>query len=118
MKRLLIMLAVFAFLGISGRSGAESVSSLVDKAKEQYDKGYYDQAMESAGKALERDPKNLQALNIRGFCWFLKNKNDSALQDFNRAIELSPKYGYSYYNRGQVYVAQGKYALASSLAYD
>jgi tetratricopeptide (TPR) repeat protein len=52
------------------------------------------------------------AYNGRGRFYFENNDNDRALADFNKAIELDPKFGFAYYNRGKIYFQNGQFDLA------
>jgi tetratricopeptide (TPR) repeat protein len=47
------------------------------------------------------------AHNGRGNAYYDKNDNDRALADFNKAIELDPKFAFAYNNRGIAYRAKG-----------
>jgi tetratricopeptide (TPR) repeat protein len=51
-------------------------------------------------------------ITYRGVVFYAKGQNDLAMKDFNRAIELDPKAGKAYYQRGMIYANQEKYALA------
>ena len=48
------------------------------------------------------------AYNNRGLIYLNQGKNDSALKDFNKAIELKSDYAKAYNNRGTLYMNEGK----------
>lgn len=48
------------------------------------------------------------AYNNRGLIYLHEGKNDSALNDFNNAIELKPDYAKAYNNRGTLYMNESK----------
>lgn len=50
--------------------------------------------------------------NKRGIDFFNKREYDKAIADYNRAIELNPRYYQAYYNRGIAYRNQGEYDKA------
>ena len=70
--------------------GKGIIYSLVYKNKE---------AEDCLNKSIKFDSTNSLAFLYRGDCKMRKNLNDSALIDYNRAIELDPEYGYLYYKR-------------------
>ena len=51
-------------------------------------------------------------ITYRGVVYYAKGQNDLAMKDFNRAIEIDPKVGKAYYQRGMIYENQEKYAQA------
>ncbi|KAG0197409.1 TOM (translocase of outer membrane) complex component [Mortierella sp. GBA30] len=68
----------------------------------------YQQAMECYNKAIELDTIHMaKALNMRGTFTFLMGDGKKALLDFNKAIELDPKYVQTYIKRGSIYMEQG-----------
>ena len=116
--------------------------------------GKFTEAISDAGKALQINPKNVNALNLcgnakfaskdydgaisdfsqvitllparafRAYVWrgeAFEQKNDlpKALADFNKALEIDPKYVAAYYGRARIYEKQnefdkavGEYSLA------
>lgn len=48
------------------------------------------------------------AYNNRGLIYLNQGKNDTALMDFNKAIELKPDYAKAYNNRGALYMNENK----------
>lgn len=60
------------------------------------------------------DPMNPDAINNRGVEYYRQEKFDQALLDFNKAIEMKPKYVAALYNRGLVYYRKSKYDRAIS----
>jgi tetratricopeptide (TPR) repeat protein len=70
------------------------------------------------GKKRQRDQtafkntiKKLEAVDWseKGYAQFNRGKYDQAIQDYNRAIELSPNQAVPYYNRARVYSRQERY---------
>lgn len=75
---------------------------------------------EAKVKAEPKKPEN--RVNL-GYTYFLKDKNDEAIKQFQMAVQLDPKYYQAYYNMGQVYEdeknwdeALEMYAKAAKLA--
>jgi tetratricopeptide (TPR) repeat protein len=52
--------------------------------------------------------------NNRGNAYAKKGQYDQAISDFNRAIEINPRYTMAYNNRGIVYRIKGRYDQAIS----
>lgn len=58
---------------------------------------------------ISRDQTVPLAYNNRGLIYLNEGKNDIALRDFNKAIELKPDYAKAYNNRGTLFVNEKKY---------
>jgi len=48
----------------------------------------------------------------RGDTYHYTGQDDMAMADYNKTIELNPKFGWAYYFRGQIYIDRGQYDLA------
>ncbi len=57
-------------------------------------------------------PKDADAYNNRGIDYYKKGELDLALQDFNKAIDLTPQSAHVYNNRGAAYAAKGEFDTA------
>ena len=75
---------------------------------EEYDKM---SSSEKAEKGIEAPLVNLNfsiPYYLRGYCYSITGKNNSALEDFNTAIKINPTYGSAYYQRGKLLWTTGK----------
>lgn len=81
----------------------------------------YQDAIENYTKAInlleETDNKKtireqMEALNNRGHLYYIQKDYENALHDFNKAIDINPKFAPSFANRGQVYFKIKKYDQA------
>ncbi len=52
------------------------------------------------------------AHTIRGIAYAEKGQYDQAISDFNKALEINPRYATAYYNRGIAYKDKGQYDKA------
>ena len=64
--------------------------------------GYYAAAIKDYTKAIELDPKDVDAYAQRGFAKNNLYEYTGAVQDYTKAIELDPKFADVYYTRGCV----------------
>lgn len=69
------------------------------KAQELIDSKELDKALKHFAKALEEHPNNAQIINDRAVLYIHLQQEHLAMQDFNRAVELDPKYSYRYASR-------------------
>lgn len=85
--------------GISLVSLSESLSELRE-------------SLEDYNKAIELNPENADAYNIRGYIYSDLFEDEAALKDFHKAIELNPKYVDAYLNRANIYSKLEQYNAA------
>jgi tetratricopeptide (TPR) repeat protein len=69
--------------------------------------GNYTWAIAAASEAIRVDPKNANALSIRGLAYANMGDNDRAIADFSEAIRLDPKFATAFHNRGIAYEWKG-----------
>jgi tetratricopeptide (TPR) repeat protein len=60
------------------------------------------------------ESRDAKFYNNRGIAFAEKGQYDQAISDFNRAIEINPRYNKAYNNRGIVYRLRGQYNQAIS----
>jgi tetratricopeptide (TPR) repeat protein len=56
--------------------------------------------------------KNVENFFISGNAFYDQGKYQEAIEDFNKALELDPKFAKAYNNRGNAFHVQGKYQEA------
>ena len=57
-------------------------------------------------------PNDTVAVNNRGIAYAKKGQYDRAIEDFDQAIRLDPKYARAFYDRGNAYAAKAQYDRA------
>jgi len=77
-----------------------------------YEKEEYDKAVSSFAKAIERDPKFVNAYIYRGLSYDKAKNYENAISDYSKAIELDPKKTLAYKNLGLTYDHMREYAKA------
>jgi len=65
--------------------------------------GNHTDAVKAFNKAIELNPQDAQAYNIRGITYGILGNYQQEIKDFDKAIELNPRDAQAYYNRGVSY---------------
>jgi hypothetical protein len=79
--------------------------------------GYLDFAVERYSRAIHHNANRASSFNARGVARYYQGLFDSALEDYNRSIELDPQYALAIKNRALLFLAIGK-AEAAKQGYD
>ena len=79
-------------------AGAYSNLALLHLKKQEYDK-----SLQMANKAIELNPKQAQAYNLRGQVYVNLGKIHDAKKDYAKSIELKPAYLNAQYNLALLY---------------
>lgn len=91
--------AIFAWT-LGAQPGAQSITSAIrDK--------HYDQALELAGRALEKAPDDVQILTLQGVAFQSKGQNQNALAVFQHALRIAPNYLAALEGAAQIEYAAG-----------
>jgi tetratricopeptide (TPR) repeat protein len=72
------------------------------------EKGENEQAIGLFNKAIEGNPKYVDAYYNRAIAFRRQGLNELAISDYTKALELNPKDARSYVNRGNVYLEKGR----------
>ena len=68
-----------------------SSEAFIEKAKEQMMKGKAQEALPFLNKAIDKDPTNPKAFNMRGAAYFELKDYVNALLDYEKVMKLDPK---------------------------
>lgn len=80
----------------------------MEQGAEYFNKGNYDEAIESFQKALATTDDAAQVYNLLGLAYLKQNKSvKSAIGSFEEAIKANPKYADPYFNLASVYAGGG-----------
>ena len=63
-------------------------------------------------KVTDFFPNEADAWGMLGFCHFYEGRTKEAVDDYQKAVELEPKFFWFYHNLGVVYFKQGEYLKA------
>lgn len=75
-----------------------------EHAKELFEEGKYEEAIDQLDQAIEQDPNAKKAYVLRGASYDSIGQYDQAIADYTRAIEIDPEFVAAYNNRGSVYI--------------
>jgi tetratricopeptide (TPR) repeat protein len=85
-----------------------------DMGTVQLEKGENEQAIAFFNKALEVNPKYVDAYYNRGIAYRRQGLNELAISDYTKTLELNPREARAYANRGNVYFDKGRHDDAIS----
>src|SRR6476659_7302221 len=87
-------------LGAAMTVSAEDASAKVVEAMQLIKRGEYERALAAAEEAVKQDPKSADVWYARGEANGHLRKHDEAIKDFNKALELDPKFDVAINQRG------------------
>jgi len=90
----------------------ENPNTLRDKIEKSFIQGRFDDVTTSLTDEVLATQKDAELYVWRGNIWYNKKKYDKAIADYNKALEINPKYEIALYNRGLGLVAKKEYDKA------
>jgi TolB-like protein/Flp pilus assembly protein TadD len=75
-------------------------------------RGRFDEAIAHITRAQELDPVSLIIGDVRGWIYSLARRNQQAIEEFRKTIELDPKFYPTHYDLGMTYADTGSYEAA------
>jgi len=88
-----------------------SAEAFIERAAARLGKKDYSGVIADCGEAISRDSKLAYAYNLRGMAFRETNNLQKSVEDFNRAVELSPAVD-TYFQRAATYQLMGQHRLA------
>jgi len=73
------------------------------------DSGFFQKAIESYKKYLEKNPTNVDVIIDMGVCYYQLRNYDTAIKTMEKGISLDPKHQIAYFNLGIVNSAKGNH---------
>jgi tetratricopeptide (TPR) repeat protein len=80
----------------------EVFAGMLGAARQSLEQGRYPEAIAAYQAVLKRDPRNVDAMTHLGLIVAIGGHADSAIQTFDKALAIDPKYAPAYLYRGQV----------------
>lgn len=105
-KHLLILVFLFAVWPVRGQT-LNTAADYLNRGVEKVQKGDFDGAIADYTKAIEIDPRYVQAYGNRGIARKAKGDLDGAIADYTKVVEIDPRDRLAYYNRGIARTAKG-----------
>ncbi|GAB5406340.1 MAG: hypothetical protein Aurels2KO_45710 [Aureliella sp.] len=90
----------------------KSATDFVRRGDHHYEAGRLDDALSDYTRALRIAPENAEAMASRGWVFYSKGDNQTALLEFNDAIEADKMMLYAYHGRATIRSEQGDYDAA------
>jgi tetratricopeptide (TPR) repeat protein len=84
----------------------EMLAGMLQAARESLFEGRYSEAIAAYQAVLKRDERNVDAMTHLGLIVAVGGHADSALETFDKALKIDPKYAPAYLYRGQVLYEQ------------
>jgi tetratricopeptide (TPR) repeat protein len=84
----------------------EMLAGMLQAARQSLFEGRYSEAIAAYQAVLKRDERNVDAMTHLGLIVAVGGHADSALETFDKALQIDPKYAPAYLYRGQVLYEQ------------
>jgi type IV pilus assembly protein PilF len=91
-----------------------SATVLMQQGQVLFSEGKFKEGMERYDQALKLQPDNPVLHNLIGMGELQQGRATQALDAFNRALQLAPKYSDARSNRGAAYVQLGQFSMAEA----
>jgi len=91
-----------------------TIDNLVNLGLTYYNLGYYNDAVQTLKKAVNKDPSHFNALNNLGLALIMNRDVEGAIDYLETAVELEPENAYGHNNLGKAYSMAGDNDLAKA----
>lgn len=91
----------------------KKAQKLYEEAVKCMDARKYPCVEDNLGKAIDRDPKFMEAHNLLAIAYVEQEKNEQAIAELKKCIELNPRFSaYNYFMLAKIQMSRGEYADA------
>lgn len=104
---LFVSLALFVLI-----SCKPSADQYIEEAKKALDEQKFELAQQKSTDAINADPDNAIAFNLRGIAYLNQKKAEDAIVEFEKSIQLDSSNYKAYYNLGLAYIESKDYKQA------
>jgi tetratricopeptide (TPR) repeat protein len=111
---LLLFFSLSVFITACSDQEQSEASQFFLKGNLELDKKEYANAIRYYGEALQKKADLADVHNNRGIAYLRLSELEKALEDFNKAIEIDPKFEEAYFNRAGFFIDQQAFALATA----
>ena len=112
LKRLLTVFC-FVLLARSGVADQRTANAALERATNAFNQGRFEEAEKQVDAAARADSKKPEIPNLRGAIFTKQKRYDEAVQQFNQALALDPKFYPAKLNLAEVKLLEGKYVEAT-----
>ena len=104
------------FLAVVALAACETSQTSEQRAADQLANPTADQKnnIASLSAVLAKNPRDANALNLRGTAFGQAGEYEKAIVDFSTAIQINPQFYQAYNNRALIYLRVGRYDAASN----
>ena len=90
----------------------------LNNAIDLFNQKFYNEAIKECSKAIELDPNNAEAYEIRGITYYNIENINTAIEDLNKAIYLNPLSSRAYCYRGICFSSLMQAISSDIIAFD
>ncbi|MFH1716905.1 MAG: tetratricopeptide repeat protein [Planctomycetota bacterium] len=92
--------------------GCKDAKDYYNQGDAYFKKGETDRAIAAFTKAIEKNPRFVNAYYYRGMAYHRKKDRDQAITDYTKAIEINPQFAVVYAERALIYLIKKEYDKA------
>jgi outer membrane protein OmpA-like peptidoglycan-associated protein/tetratricopeptide (TPR) repeat protein len=103
---------IYSCAGSQSLTGTKSSKAyaLFGEALQDYDVREYDDALSKLNKALKKDPRYIEAYDLKGKIKQEQGDLETAKTVYQKILEIDPTYKYAHFELAEIYFDEGEYA--------
>lgn len=87
----------------------KELEEIYEKAYKAFFDNKYAESINLANEVIKKDNKHYKAYNIKGIALAYNGSFEEGMKNINKALEISPNYGYALFNKALTYELYDKY---------